>query len=192
MRQHRRANVPALLREPATPAVVCHTTRLDGPLPPLGDELMIVSGLPRSGTSMLMQMLIAGGMTILSDNKRESDQDNPRGYFELEAVKTMFREQGWLADARGKVIKVVVPIVSGLPPGHDYRVILIERDYDEILASQATMIERRGESMDENPERRDRLRREYARQVAAGQKPAEHAVGRKDRLRPPRRRDPQP
>ena len=137
------------------------------PLPPLGDEVLVVCGLPRSGTSMLMQMLHAGGMPILSDGLREADEDNPRGYFELEAVKSMFRNREasreWLGSARGKAVKIVAPLVCSLPAGCRYRVILIERDYDEILASQAKMIARRGESIADSPQRGSRLRREYAR-----------------------------
>ena len=96
---------------------------------------------------MLMQMLDAGGMSILTDRVREADEDNPKGYFEFEAAKRLLRDQAWLADARGKALKVVAPLVSSLPAGCNYRVLLIERDYAEILASQAKMIVRRGESM---------------------------------------------
>ena len=161
------SNKPAAGVNKLTPAVVSRcSSHLSRPLPPLGDAVFIVSGLPRSGTSMLMQMLDAGGMEIVTDERRESDEDNPRGYFELEAVKKMFRERDWLADARGKAVKVVVPLVTHLPPGCDYRVVLIERDYDEILASQAGMIARRGEPIEDSQERRDRLRNEYIRLVA--------------------------
>jgi hypothetical protein len=139
----------------------------DSLLPPLGHEVLVVCGLPRSGTSMLMQMLHAGEMPILSDGLREADEDNPRGYFELEAVKAMFRNRDasreWLGDARGKAVKVVAPLVCSLPSGCRYRVILIERNYDEILASQAKMIARRGQSITDSPQRRSRLQREYAR-----------------------------
>ena len=112
-------------------------------------------------------MLDAGEMPILSDRVREADEDNPKGYFEFEAVKKMFREGAhqWVDEARGKALKVVAPLVCSLPVGHRYRVVLIERDYDEILASQATMIARRGESVDDSPERRERLRREYGRLI---------------------------
>jgi tetratricopeptide (TPR) repeat protein len=138
-------------------------------LPPLGDDVLVVSGLPRSGTSMLMQMLDAGGMPILTDHEREADQDNPKGYFEFEAVKKIFHDrdtaQTWVAAARGQAVKIVAPLVCSLPPGSRYRVILIERDYGEVLASQAEMIARRGESIDDSPERRRRLRAEYARLI---------------------------
>lgn len=139
---------------------------LDATLPPLDEDVFVVSGLPRSGTSMLMQMLDAGGMDILTDRMREADEDNPKGYFEFEAAKKLLREQGWVAEARGKALKVVAPLVSSLPAGSNYRVLLIERDYGEILASQAKMIVRRGESVEDSPERRERLRREFARLMA--------------------------
>jgi len=148
---------PAQAESVALPAIVN--------LPPLGDDVLVVSGLPRSGTSMLMQMLHAAEVPILTDHAREADEDNPKGYFEFEAVKRMFGEtaQSWIGEARGKAVKVVAPLVASLPTGCPYRVILIERDYGEILASQAKMIARRGESVEDSPERRERLRREYAR-----------------------------
>jgi hypothetical protein len=114
---------------------------------------------------MLMQMLDAGGMPILTDRVREADEDNPRGYFEFEAVKAMFRDRDWLGDARGKAVKIVAPLVCSLPAGQRYRVILIERDYDEILASQAKMIRRRAEPVEDSPQRRTRLKREFARVI---------------------------
>jgi predicted AlkP superfamily phosphohydrolase/phosphomutase/tetratricopeptide (TPR) repeat protein len=158
---------PAPIAAQAEQATIEPTTLpMDEVMPPLGDDVLVVSGLPRSGTSMLMQMLSAGGVPILTDHERDADEDNPRGYFELEAVKTMFRQEDWVKDAKGKALKVVAPLVCGLPPGCNYRVVLIERDYDEILASQAKMIERRGELVGDSPARRDRLRREYARVIA--------------------------
>ncbi len=114
---------------------------------------------------MLMQMLHAGGLPILTDKVREADEDNPKGYFEFEAVRKMFRDHSWVADARGKAVKVVAPLVCLLPAGCRYRVVLIERDYEEILASQAKMILRRGESIEDTPQRREQLRREFDRVV---------------------------
>jgi len=143
----------------------------DAALPPLGEDVLVVSGLPRSGTSMLMQMLEAGGMTILTDRVRTADEDNPKGYFEFEKSKKLLRDQSWLAEARGKALKVVAPLICSLPAGYNYRVLLMERDYDEILASQAKMIARRMESgqaepIDNSAERHARLRREYARIIS--------------------------
>ena len=166
MRQRRPLRASEAIQEQTAAVAVELPTQLDASLPPLGDDVFVVSGLPRSGTSMLMQMLEAGGMPILTDQQREADEDNPKGYFELEAVKKLFREQGWLGDAQGKALKVVAPLVCSLPPGCKYRVLLIERDFDEILESQAKMIERRGETIEDSPERRDRLRKEFARIIS--------------------------
>jgi hypothetical protein len=102
----------------------------------------VVSGLSRSGTSMIMQMLVAGGLPALTDQVRAADESNPRGYFELEKVKRLATDNSWLDEARGKVVKVVAPLAPFLPQACSYRVILLERDMDEVLASQARMLER--------------------------------------------------
>ncbi len=104
----------------------------------------IVSGLPRSGTSMLMQMLTAGGLEALVDETREADESNPRGYFELDKVKRMANDNTWLDEARGKAVKVVAPLIPFLPQSCKYRVVLLERNLDEIVASQTRMLERLG------------------------------------------------
>lgn len=134
-------------------------------LPPLTDEVVIVCGLPRSGTSMLMQMLVAGGLTPLTDGIRAADEDNPRGYFEFEPVKKMQDDPSWFEQARGKVVKIVAPLIPGLPDTVPCRVILIERDFDEILASQRQMIARRGRKVEQTPERVKRLQQEYLRLI---------------------------
>jgi hypothetical protein len=134
-------------------------------LGPLGDDVLVVSGLPRSGTSMLMQMLDAGGMPILSDTQREADEDNPKGYFELDAVNKFNADKSWINEARGKAVKIVAPLVSQVPAGNNYRVILIGRDTAEILNSQAKMIARRGEPVEDSPQRRERLSAEYSRVI---------------------------
>ncbi|MBU2592735.1 MAG: sulfotransferase domain-containing protein [Patescibacteria group bacterium] len=107
-------------------------------------EIIIVSGLPRSGTSMVMQMLLSGGLKILKDDKRKPDSDNPNGYFEYRKVKKLAQNNSWLKQAAGKVLKVVSPLLTYLPPDYRYRVIFMERDLDQVLASQAKMIKRRG------------------------------------------------
>jgi len=132
-------------------------------MPPLSESVVIVSGLPRSGTSMIMQMVAAGGVPVLTDGLREADADNPRGYLEYEPVKKLERESGWLAEARGKAVKIVAPLLPALPPEPACRVILIERDLNEILDSQAQMLLRRGENLADTPERRDRLKDAYTR-----------------------------
>jgi predicted AlkP superfamily phosphohydrolase/phosphomutase/tetratricopeptide (TPR) repeat protein len=134
-------------------------------LPPLGDGVLVVSGLPRSGTSMILQMLNAGGMPVLTDGQRSADDDNPLGYFEFEPVKQLYRNTEWIGQAAGKAVKVVVPLIPALPGREGYRVILVERDLDEVLASQAKMIERRNGKIEDTPERRERLKLENGRQL---------------------------
>jgi len=111
----------------------------------MGQEVVIVvSGLPRSGTSMMMQMLQAGGMEVLTDRVRKSDDDNPRGYFEMEAVKRLSKDQSCLDGAEGKSVKVISELLKYLPPKYNYRVLFMLRAMDEIIASQNTMLMRRG------------------------------------------------
>jgi hypothetical protein len=107
--------------------------------------ITVVSGLPRSGTSLVMQMLAAGGYPILSDHVRTPDEDNPRGYLEYEKVKTLERDQSWLAEAEGKAVKIVSFLLPKLPENFDYRVIFVRRDLDEVIRSQEKMLERRGQ-----------------------------------------------
>ncbi len=106
-------------------------------MPAVGDCVIVVTGLPRSGTSMLMQMLAAGGLAVLSDGLRAADEDNPRGYLELERAKTLLKDSRWLFGARGKAIKIVAPLLVGLPEDLPCRVILSERDLDEVLGFAA-------------------------------------------------------
>lgn len=113
-----------------------------------GEPIVVVSGLPRSGTSMLMKMLDAGGLPLVTDGLRTADEDNPKGYFEVERVKKLAEEsdRGWLADARGKAIKVISYLLRSLPPRLNYRVVFVRRDLEEVLASQKKMLERRDEA----------------------------------------------
>jgi hypothetical protein len=113
-------------------------------LMPPRDYLTLVSGLPRSGTSLLMQMLSAGGMPVLADHQREADADNPRGYFELEKVKQLKQDATWLTAARGQAVKIIYRLLYDLPAGHSYRVIFLRRDLNEVLRSQRAMLERMG------------------------------------------------
>lgn len=109
-------------------------------------DIVVVSGLPRSGTSMMMQMIEAGGIPPLTDAVRTADDDNPRGYYELEAIKKLRQggDLGWLTEARGHVIKVIHLLLESLPTEHTYRVVFMNRDLDEVLASQAKMLQRSG------------------------------------------------
>lgn len=102
--------------------------------------ITIVSGLPRSGTSLMMQMLHAGGMPVLADDNRPPDEHNPRGYLELQKVKILDKDNSWMAEAEGKVLKVVSLLLYHLPAGFEYRIIFMKRDVDEILSSQERML----------------------------------------------------
>ena len=106
--------------------------------------IAIVSGLPRSGTSLMMQMLAAGGMPVLSDGERRADTDNPRGYLEWERIKTLPKDPACIAEAEGKVVKVISQLLLSLPAGHDYRIIFMQRPLPEVLKSQDEMLRRRG------------------------------------------------
>lgn len=109
--------------------------------------ITIVSGLPRSGTSMMMKMLEAGGMSVLSDYQRTADDDNPEGYYEFERVKALDKgDTAWVGDAHGKVVKVISALLEHLPQGHVYRVLFMHRRIEEVLASQQKMMKRRGEN----------------------------------------------
>ena len=106
--------------------------------------ITIVSGLPRSGTSLMMQMLVAGGLPVLSDGERKADTDNPRGYLEWERIKQLPKEPGLIAEAEGKVVKVISQLLLSLPDGHEYRVVFMQRPLPEVLKSQDEMLRRRG------------------------------------------------
>ncbi len=106
--------------------------------------IIIVSGLPRSGTSLMMQMLQAGGLELLTDNQRPADPDNPRGYFEYGPVKSLARDNAWLSQAEGQAVKVISALLPYLRPQLTYKIILMKRPLKEILASQQTMLQRLG------------------------------------------------
>jgi Sulfotransferase domain len=108
--------------------------------------ITIVSGLPRSGTSLMMQMLAAGGMTLLTDFERQPDADNPRGYCEWEPAKHLPKQPDRIDEAEGKVVKVISQLLFSLPEGRSYKVIFMERPLPEVLASQDEMLRRRGKS----------------------------------------------
>ncbi len=112
------------------------------------DVITVVSGLPRSGTSLMMRMLRAGGLSVLTDKVREADTDNPDGYFEFERVKKLPGDTDWLPEAKGKAVKVLAELIKHLPPGYHYRIVFMMRNLEEILASQKKMLIRRGEDPD--------------------------------------------
>lgn len=128
------------------------------------DRITIVSGLPRSGTSLLMQLLGAAGLELAQDTARPPDADNPRGFFELEAARRLRAGSGFLEGCRGRVVKVVAPLVLDLDPALGLRLLFIERDLDEVLASQRAMLTRRGESW--RAEQEAALRRAFEGVVA--------------------------
>lgn len=112
-----------------------------------GSPIVVVSGLPRSGTSMAMKMLEAGGLPVATDGLRAADESNPNGYYELEDVKSLAAgaDAAWLAGARGKAVKVISFLLTYLPESYDYQVIFMRRDLNEIVASQNAMLDARGE-----------------------------------------------
>lgn len=121
-----------------------HTTSLPQP----DEYITIVSGLPRSGTSMLMKMLAAGGLPSLTDGIREADADNPGGYYEFEKVKQLEQDATWLEAAEGKAVKVISQLLDQLPLHKSYKIVFALRKMDETLASQRAMLARRGRPYD--------------------------------------------
>ena len=117
-------------------------------------SITIVSGLPRSGTSMMMKMLEAGGLPVLTDRIRTADEDNPKGYYEFERVKQIEEDRSWLPDAQGKAVKMIAALLKHLPPDYAYKVVFMRRDIEEVLASQREMLIRRGEPTDRIPDER--------------------------------------
>jgi hypothetical protein len=108
--------------------------------------IIVVSGLPRSGTSMMMKMLAEGGLPIVTDELRRADSDNPKGYFEFETVRQMsVGNVEWLANAGGKAVKVISALLEYLPANYSYKIIFLEREIKEILASQRKMLANRNE-----------------------------------------------
>ena len=105
-------------------------------------SVVIVSGLPRSGTSMMMQMLVAGGLEPFTDRKRSADENNPNGYFEADVVKQIAKNNAWINQCGSKVVKVVAPLIQYLPQAANYKVVLMERSIDEVLSSQYSMLMR--------------------------------------------------
>ncbi|MGH9042602.1 MAG: sulfotransferase [Acidimicrobiia bacterium] len=115
------------------------------------DEIVVVSGLPRCGTSMMMRMLEAGGLPVLADGVRAPDEDNPHGYYEFERVKQLREDKTWVPEARGHVVKMVSALLPELPTDSRYRVVFMERDMTEMLASQRAMLARLGQGNDPRP-----------------------------------------
>ena len=130
-----------------------------------GRPIVVVSGLPRSGTSMMMQMLRAGGLELVTDAVRTPDGSNPKGYFELEAVKDLDKgpPPPWLAGAQGKAVKIISSLLRWLPQTRNYQVIFMQRDLDEVVASQNKMLADRGAPPDQTGN--DRIKHLYKEHV---------------------------
>ena len=131
----------------------------------ISTPIIVVSGLPRSGTSMMMQMLEAGGVPIYGEARRQADADNPRGYYELARVKELVKTQHhtWLGAAQGKAVKIISPLLQELPGAYAYQVILMNRDLSEVLLSQNKMLARRGQQADKDAN--DKLRASFAKHL---------------------------
>jgi hypothetical protein len=128
--------------------------------------IVVVSGLPRSGTSLMMQMLAAGGVPILSDGVRVADENNPRGYLEWEPAKKLREQPEAIAAAKGKAVKAISALLVGLPARHEYRVIFMRRPVAEVVRSQAAMIQRLGtKSPDVSEERMIAVMTNHQKQV---------------------------
>ncbi len=115
------------------------------------DYLMIVSGLPRSGTSMMMRMLDAGGIPALTDQVRAADESNPRGYYEYEPAKETKKDPSWIAASLGRAVKMVHLLLLDLPLTYAYRVVFMQRDIEEIIQSQNKMLDRLGKNSNDLP-----------------------------------------
>lgn len=112
---------------------------------------VIVSGLPRSGTSMMMRMLDKGGVPAFIDKLRVADDDNPNGYYEFERVKALPEDNEWVPDTIGHAVKVIYKLVYELPADIHYKVVFMAREIREVMASQNKMLSRSGiEVSDEN------------------------------------------
>ncbi len=130
--------------------------------------IIIVSGLPRSGTSMTMKLLEAGGIPPLTDHIRTPDSDNPGGYYEFEQAKKLREgDVAWLPQAQGKAVKVIAALLTCLPAGFEYRVLFMRRKIDEVLASQAKMLDNRGEDSDVDDATMADLFQKHLQQVRA-------------------------
>lgn len=129
-------------------------------------KVVVVSGLPRSGTSMMMKMLAEGGLTIVTDSQREADEDNPNGYFEVELSKKLKDgEINWIYDAQGKTVKVISYLLEFLPNDLDYDIIFMDREIHEVLASQKKMLARRNETSTISDEEMDSQFRSHLKAV---------------------------
>ena len=131
------------------------------------DNLIIVTGLPRSGTSMMMKMLEAGGIAVITDRQRQADEDNPYGYFELEQVKEIKRDRSWLGSSTGEAVKMVSMLLYDLPLDREYSLIFMKRNLDEVIASQKVMLGRKAERPSDDDEEMKRLFSKHLSEIEA-------------------------
>jgi predicted AlkP superfamily phosphohydrolase/phosphomutase/tetratricopeptide (TPR) repeat protein len=144
-REARKRARPATDPAPVSPAGLPGMDSVPAPPPKDRARLVtIVAGLPRSGTSMMMQMLAAGGIAPYTDERRLPDEDNPRGYLEHEHATQLHRDTSWIPQARGKAVKIVAHLLPYLPPGEEYRIVFMHRALEEVTASQTAMLKRLG------------------------------------------------
>ena len=108
------------------------------------DPITIVSGLPRSGTSLMMQMLARAGVPLQHDRVRSADASNPRGYFEWERIKQLSKSPTLIAECEGKAVKVISSLLLSLPANFAFRVLFLERRLEDVQESQTRMMERLG------------------------------------------------
>jgi hypothetical protein len=127
---------------------------------PKDQEFVIVSGLPRSGTSLMMQMLRAGGLEPMTDGHRAPDEDNPEGYWEWEEIRQLPRNPLLIEKAHGKAVKVIAALLPALPPKHTYKILFMTRPVEEVVLSQATMLQRRGTAQRATTEHLQNLQRD--------------------------------
>jgi hypothetical protein len=143
----RRGSSPRVsLSAPEAAPLVPAFERWEGPPRDRSRLVTIVSGLPRSGTSMMMQMLAAGGIEPYTDGARAADEDNPRGYFEHHNATRLHEDASWITGARGKAVKIVAHLLPYLPEGEEYRIIFMLRNPEEVVSSQSAMLDRLGRS----------------------------------------------
>ncbi|MFM8289010.1 MAG: tetratricopeptide repeat protein, partial [Planctomycetaceae bacterium] len=132
-------------------------------LPPLAETVVIVTGLPRSGTSMMMQMLQAGGITPFADDHRPADESNPKGYLEHELARKLAADQTWVGGAKGQAVKIVAQLLPHLPRDHKYRIVMMHRPLAEIVASQKKLLKRLGKEGGQISD--ESLQKTFAQQV---------------------------
>lgn len=130
------------------------------------EDVIVVSGLPRSGTSLMMRVLDRAGVPVLTDGVRQPDRDNPNGYYEFERVKQLEHDSGWLGVAKGKAVKIIYRHLPYLPRDLRYHIVFMRRDVEEVLRSQELMVERLTQTP-ATPAERQQLRRAFERQLAA-------------------------